>query len=109
MTIGLAACPFCKLAYPGVSRGVACPGCTHVNASRRTECVSCKHDLTRPCARCTARSPLDLVACWHCHAPFGHPDPTGWTGTAAAGSQPGATTAQDPCHVLSTLDDILKS
>jgi hypothetical protein len=49
-----------------------------------------------------------MVACWHCHSPFAHADPTGWTGTAG-GARPGATTAQDPAHIMSTLDDILKS
>lgn len=99
---GLANCSFCGVAYVGVPRGATCPACSKVNASRRTACAACGHDLTRPCARCSSRSPLELVACWHCHCPF-------HDGGKNAGAKPGSTTAQDPCDVLSALDDILKS
>jgi hypothetical protein len=104
--LGLAACPYCEVAYPGVPPGVKCPGCGKLNASRRTACVGCAHDLTRPCVHCHACSPLELVACWHCHRPF--PGERG-DGDAAGGARPGATTAEDPCHVLAALDEILKT
>lgn len=100
--IGLAACPYCNVRYPGVPAGVACPGCSRLNASRRTECASCRCDMTRACAACAARSPLDLVSCFHCHRLF-H-DHGG-----VPGQRPGATTAHDPCHVFGALDDILDS
>jgi len=103
--VGLAQCPHCSVAYAGVPPGAKCPGCGRLNASRRVECASCRHDLTRPCEHCEARSPLELVACWRCHKPFGaflHAE-------GAGGARPGPTTAHDPCHVFSALDDILKS
>lgn len=109
-TPGLAACAYCKTAYPGIARGVKCLRCSALNAARQRECAHCHGDMTRACRVCEHLSPPDLAACGHCHHPFEHANQaTQAKGGAKEGSRSGATMANDPCGVMSSLDDILGS
>lgn len=67
---GLAACPYCRAAYPGVTAGVQCPRCRVVNAQGQTGCAGCGLGITRACVFCQHVSPLDAAACRRCREPF---------------------------------------
>jgi hypothetical protein len=67
---GLAACPFCKTAYPGVAGAVRCPRCGDANVQGNPVCMSCQAPLSIACVFCNAASPLGTTACVRCGEMF---------------------------------------
>lgn len=67
---GLAACPYCKMAYLGVAAGVTCRRCHVTNARGQSLCAGCNLAITRACVFCQTVSPLDSPACVRCREPF---------------------------------------
>ncbi|MBL8604278.1 MAG: hypothetical protein JNK72_20285 [Myxococcales bacterium] len=67
---GLAACLYCKAAYPNVAAGVCCPRCNAVNKKAQTLCGQCNLEITRACVFCQQVSPIDLPVCTRCREPF---------------------------------------
>ena len=102
---GLAACPFCKAAYPEVRAGARCPGCDCLSAHGRPVCAHCNGALTRVCVFCSAASILDLPQCTRCHEPF-----EGAEERKRARSAGGFAPRTDPTNssIFNTLDSILK-
>lgn len=67
---GLAACLYCRAAYPRVAAGVTCPRCRAINAKGQALCGYCNLEITRACVFCKAVSPLDEPVCTRCREPF---------------------------------------
>lgn len=67
---GLAACPYCQIAYPGHEGGVPCPECRQVNLDDNTECVSCHASLVRVCVFCGAAGRWRDRSCGRCHEAY---------------------------------------
>ncbi len=103
---GLAACPYCRAAYPGVTPGPRCPACGNLSMAGRTVCAHCNGALTRTCVFCNAASILDLPACARCHEPFEGAEER--KRARAAGQVP---VRADPtgANIFNTLNSILKS
>jgi hypothetical protein len=101
----LAACPFCRTAYPDVEPGVVCPNCAGVSLKGRTVCGACNGSLTRVCVFCAAATLLDQPSCCRCHEPF-----EGAEERKRASVARGALPKVDPtgAGIFNTLDHILK-
>lgn len=104
---GLAACPYCNAAYPGIAAGARCPGCNCLNAAGRTVCAHCNGSLTRACVFCGAASLLDLPACTRCHEPFEGAEER--KRARAAGAPVPHKADPTGAGIFSTLNNILKS
>jgi hypothetical protein len=104
---GLAACPYCRAAYPHVQAGVRCPGCDCVNLAGRPTCAHCNGALTRACVFCMGHSFLDQPTCTRCHEPFEGADERRRARMAGAPvphkADPGGV------NIFNTLNSILKS
>lgn len=104
---GLAACPYCRSAYPGLEAGVSCPACGCVSLKGRTVCADCKAALTRTCVFCNAASILDVPQCTRCYEPFEGAEERKRARMAGGGAvAPNA----DPtgANIFNTLNSILK-
>jgi len=67
---GLAACDYCRHAYPGASPGPRCVACDVVNVAGAMSCGKCRVPLSQSCLFCGRASPLDAASCRHCREAF---------------------------------------
>jgi hypothetical protein len=104
---GLAACPYCRAAYPDSDPGVVCPGCACVSLKGRTACAQCKASLTRTCVFCNAATLLDVHACTRCHEPFAGAEER--KRARAAGRAPTMNNDPTGANIFNSLNSILKS
>ncbi len=104
---GLAACPYCRAAYPDEAAGVTCPGCQSINEKGRTVCAQCNGSLMRVCVFCNASTILDQPACCRCHEPFAGAEER--KRARAAGRAPAANPDPTGANIFNSLNSILKS
>lgn len=67
---GLAACDYCKHAYPGTSPGPRCVACDVINVAGAMACARCRVAISQSCLFCGTASPLDAAACRRCREAF---------------------------------------